>query len=84
MRESAPFGYFGVDNKKMVTMGRAAYTFYRTAVVQPGNPDVKKHKLVSLLTNDMEAAPEEIVAVYRQRWEIELLFKQIKQNSRSW
>ena len=43
-------------------------------------PDVKKRKLVSLLTNDMEAAPEEIIAIYRQRWEIELLFKQIKQN----
>ena len=43
-------------------------------------PDVKKRKLVSLLTNDMEAAPEDIIAIYRRRWEIELLFKQIKQN----
>lgn len=42
--------------------------------------DAKKHKLVSLLTNDMESDPEEIVAIYRQRWEIELLFKQMKQN----
>ena len=42
--------------------------------------DVKKHKLISLLTNDMESHPEEIIAIYRQRWEIELLFKQIKQN----
>ncbi len=42
--------------------------------------DVKKHKLISLLTNDMESDPEEIVAIYRQRWEIELLFKQMKQN----
>ena len=28
----------------------------------------------------MESDPEEIIAIYRQRWEIELLFKQIKQN----
>ena len=42
--------------------------------------DVKKHKVIDLLTNDMDAAPEEIVDIYRQRWEIELLFKQIKQN----
>ena len=28
----------------------------------------------------MDAEPEEIVDIYRQRWEIELLFKQIKQN----
>lgn len=42
--------------------------------------DVKKYKVIDLLTNDMDAAPEEIVDIYRQRWEIELLFKQIKQN----
>ena len=42
--------------------------------------DEKKRKLISLLTNDMDTDPEEIIAIYRQRWEIELLFKQIKQN----
>ena len=42
--------------------------------------DEKKHKLISLLTNDMESSPDEIIAIYRKRWEIELLFKQIKQN----
>lgn len=42
--------------------------------------DIKKHKLVSLLTNDMESDSNEIIEIYRKRWEIELLFKQIKQN----
>ena len=44
--------------------------------------DIKKSrsKLIRLLTNDMEMDPEEIVAIYRKRWEIELLFKQLKQN----
>ena len=44
--------------------------------------DVKKTraKLVSLLTNDMEMEAEEIVGIFRKRWEIELIFKQIKQN----
>ena len=44
--------------------------------------DIKKEKakLVSLLTNDMDMEPEDIVAIYRKRWEIELLFKQLKQN----
>ena len=42
--------------------------------------DSKKYKLISLLTNDLESDPDEIIAIYRQRWEIELLFKQIKQN----
>ena len=39
--------------------------------------DIKKNKqakLISLLTNDMEMPVEEIVAIYRKRWEIELLF----------
>lgn len=42
--------------------------------------DEKKCKLIRLLTNDMDSDPNEIIAVYRQRWEIELLFKQMKQN----
>ena len=42
--------------------------------------DVRKYKLISLLTNDMEFDPSEIIEIYRRRWEIELLFKQIKQN----
>lgn len=45
--------------------------------------DVKKNKerLVSLFTNDMDMAPEDIVDIYHKRWGIELLFKQLKQNS---
>lgn len=44
--------------------------------------DVRKDKakLVSLLTNDIEMEAEDIAAIYRKRWEIELLFKQFKQN----
>ena len=42
--------------------------------------DGKKPKLISLLTNDMKSNPSDIIAIYRKRWEIELLFKQIKQN----
>ena len=36
--------------------------------------DAKKRKLITLLTNDMEFDPDQIIAIYRQRWEIELLF----------
>ena len=44
--------------------------------------DIKKTraKLIPLLTNDMEMEAEDIVDIYRKRWEIELLFKQLKQN----
>ena len=40
----------------------------------------KSPKLVSLLTNDFDMSIETIIDIYRQRWQIELLFKQIKQN----
>ena len=40
----------------------------------------KKPKIISLLTNDMNMEVEDIIAIYRKRWEIELLFKQMKQN----
>ena len=42
--------------------------------------DERKKKLIPLLTNDMESDPTEIIDIYRKRWEIELLFKQMKQN----
>lgn len=45
--------------------------------------DIKKGKhpkLITLLTNDFDMRPETIVAIYRRRWQIESLFKQIKQN----
>ncbi len=40
----------------------------------------KQPKLITLLTNDFDMRPEVIVAIYRRRWQIESLFKQIKQN----
>lgn len=45
--------------------------------------DIKKDKqpkLIPLLTNDFDLPLETIVAIYRKRWQIESLFKQIKQN----
>lgn len=45
--------------------------------------DIKKGrqpKLISLLTNDFDMPLGTIVAIYRRRWQIESLFKQIKQN----
>lgn len=34
----------------------------------------KKPKVISLLTNDMDMDMEDIIAIYRKRWEFELLF----------
>ena len=37
-------------------------------------------KQIRLLSNDLDAPAQEIAALYKQRWEIELFFKWIKQN----
>ena len=41
---------------------------------------VDRNKTLRFVTNDLEAPAEEIAALYKQRWEIELFFKWIKQN----
>ncbi|WP_369794017.1 transposase [Porphyromonas sp. COT-108 OH1349] len=43
-------------------------------------PDENKKKPISLLTNDFDLDPQDIIQIYRKRWAFELLFKQIKQN----
>ena len=42
--------------------------------------DDEKGKLIEFLTNNLVLDAEEIVEIYRRRWQIETLFKQFKQN----
>jgi hypothetical protein len=37
-------------------------------------------KMYDFLTNDFEKSAEEIAAIYKERWEVELFFKWLKQN----
>ena len=53
---------------------------HKARIVTYVDPTKKKAKVISLLTNDMTMEVEDIIDIYRQRWEIELLFKQLKQN----
>ena len=42
------------------------------------DPETKKQ--YEFLTNDMEREAEEIAAIYKERWQVELFFKWLKQN----
>jgi hypothetical protein len=37
-------------------------------------------KIIRLITNDLEAPAEEVADLYKQRWQIELFFRWVKQN----
>lgn len=42
--------------------------------------DEEKNRVMKFITNDLELAASVIAEIYRQRWQIELLFKRLKQN----
>lgn len=42
--------------------------------------DDKKGKLIVFLTNSTELSAEDVIDIYKRRWQIESLFKQLKQN----
>jgi hypothetical protein len=60
--------YYG-DNKKQVHRAR------RIAYWDNANK-----RLFEFITNNFELAAEKIALIYKKRWQIELLFKQLKQN----
>ncbi|TDN89138.1 IS4 transposase [Salegentibacter sp. 24] len=42
--------------------------------------DSENNRLFEFITNNMELEAEKIALIYKKRWQIELLFKQLKQN----
>lgn len=60
--------YYGKGKKKEHRARRIAYW------------DNENQRLFEFLTNNLELAAEKIAFIYKKRWQIELLFKQLKQN----
>ena len=61
---------FGIFHKDDVT--------HKARIIEYWQDD-KKHS-VCLLTNQLDIDIDDIIAIYDRRWQIELLFKQLKQN----
>ncbi len=43
---------------------------------------IETGKRLRIVTNDLDAAPEQIADLYKQRWQIELFFRWVKQTLR--
>lgn len=77
---SHPLSVTSVSADEIVQFGRRQNAFQGTPVRRiTVKVDGWKHPLI-LITNDMSSPPEELAELYKQRWQIELFFKWIKQH----
>ncbi len=64
------------DEKIVVNMGYKKPLILRRVAFW----DISQKRLFVFVTNNHDANPDEIAAYYKNRWQIELLFKRLKQN----
>jgi hypothetical protein len=60
--------------------GTTAKKMYPKALRKIKYQDKETKKVYEFMTNDMERGAEEIAAIYKERWDIELFFRWIKQH----
>ena len=56
-------------NTKSIVIRRVAYW------------DAEKNKVYEFITNNLEISPDKVADIYKHRWQIETMFKRLKQNS---
>ena len=42
--------------------------------------DAEKNKVYEFITNNLAISPDKVAAIYKHRWQIETMFKRLKQN----
>lgn len=78
---------FRKTRKRWISLGKARYATVQQECHLPGIGDVSvvfsqkkgRRTVLPLFTTDRSLTTKEIVAIYRKRWSIEVLFKQTKQ-----
>lgn len=73
-----------VNEEGLAVLNDARVTFSKEDIVHQSRKieywQKGKHKSEVLLTNNFDLNADEIIEIYKCRWQIELLFKQLKQN----
>ena len=77
-------GCYQVNAKGLVVLHDAQVQFAKDDIKHQSRKieywEQGKQQSVVLLTNNLELEATEIIEIYKRRWQIELLFKQLKQN----
>lgn len=71
----------GVRKDEIIGLGMVrGSSDYRIQVRRVTFYDKEKDREFEFITNEMKMEPQTIALIYKQRWQIELLFKRLKQN----
>jgi hypothetical protein len=71
----------GVQKDELIVMGHPTKKIAKVSCRRVTYFDTINNKKFQFITNHTSLAPTTVAAIYKQRWQIELIFKRIKQNT---